>query len=209
MKDERYKELRKENDGIVQILSTSYKRLAEIYVKKARGYAVRNSDTELKINDVLKKLEEYDNKSLQLNIAIPNETLFIEENISLLAKEYKDPDRWKTVIWLTVIGLLFLGWFVVSIWMRQEKPNYTPTNLKYEVISTDQIKISWDKGEFATEGYYVWMIDETGKKYGNYEISENSYIFTIDLDKTYTFYVKTRATEFFGESAEASIKYQK
>lgn len=209
MNDPRYKELKSNNDKIIETLSLSYQQLANIYVKKARGYAVRNSDTELKINDVLKKLEEYSEKSLQIDLVIPNQTLFIEENIQVLSKEYKDPDRWKTIVWLTVIGLCFIAWFAISIWMRQEKPNYTPENLKYELISEDTIKITWDKGEFATEGYYVWMIDETGKKYGNYEVSENSYIFNIDKEKTYTFYVKTRATEFFGESAEASIKYQK
>ena len=207
MKDERYKELKNENNKIIETLTPSYQQLANIYIKKARGYAVRNADTELKINDLLKKLEEYSEKNLQLEIVIPNQNKFIEENIQLLSKEYKDPDRWKTVVWLVGIGICFIAWFVISIFMRQETQNYSPQNLKYEIVETDKIKITWDKGEFATEGYFVWMIDDSGVKYGNYEVSENFYIFTIDQDKSYVFYVKTRATEFFGESAESSIKY--
>ena len=207
MKNERYKELKDENNKIIETLLPMYQNIANTYIKKARGYAVRNIDTELKINDLLKKLEEYSEKNIQVDLVIPNQSKFIEENIALLSKEYKDPDRWKTVAWLIGIGIAFLAWFVISIWMRQETPNYTPTNLKYEIVDTDKIKISWDKGEFATEGYFVWMIDENGKKYGNYEVSETSYTFTVDLDKTYTFYVKTRETEFFGESADVSIKY--
>lgn len=207
MKNERYSTLKKENDQLLSILSPSYQQLASIYVKKARGYAVKNEDTELKINDVLKKLEEYDNKNLQKTIAIPNDNIFIEENIQLLSKQYKDPNRWKTILWLVGIGICFIAWFAISIWMRQEKPNYTPSNLKYEIISNEEIKISWDKGEFATEGYYVWMIDEIGRKYGHYEVSETSYTFRIDVDKTYTFYVQARATEFFKESVPATIIY--
>ena len=207
MKDERYKNLRQENSQLLEQLSPSYKMLANTYIKKARGYATKTIDTEQKINDVLLELKNYDEQNLQKALAIPSDTVYIEGKIELLSKEFKDPNRWKTIIWLTVIGICFLAWFVISIWMRQDTKNQTPSNLKYEIVDTEHIQITWDGINLATEGYYVWMIDENGKKYGNYEVSDTTYIFKVDLTKEYTFYVKTRATDYLAESNEAVVKY--
>ena len=49
----RYQELKKENDQLLNTLGDSYQRLATIYIKKARGFAVKNEDTEVKIRDTL------------------------------------------------------------------------------------------------------------------------------------------------------------
>lgn len=207
MKDNRYQEIKKENDIIVSHLGDAYQRLATIYIKKARGYAIKNVDTELKIQSVLKKLEDYDLRNVQIGVAIPSETDFIETNIKDLSKQIKDPNRWKTILGLSLIGLFIIIWVVISIWMRQETPNQTPQNLKIEVISKTQVKLSWDENSFATEGYYIWMVDDTNKKTGPFEIVENEYTLTIESDKTYIFYVQTIATELFGKSEVAQIKY--
>lgn len=207
MKDNRYQEIKKENDLTISHLSNAYQRLATTYTKKARGYAVKNTDTELKIQGVLAKLEDYDMRNILINIAIPNEAEFIEGNIKELSKQVKDPNRWKTILGISIIGLVIVAWFVINIWMKKESPNQTPQNLRIEVISETQIKLSWDVNNFATEGYYVWKVDNTNKKDGPFEISENEYIFIVEKNKTYTFYVQTIPTDIFDKSAEAQIKY--
>ncbi|MCI6716357.1 MAG: hypothetical protein SOZ32_03365 [Bacilli bacterium] len=207
MKDNRYQEIKKENDILLSHLSNRYQNVANIYIKKARGYAIKNVDTELKIQNVLTKLEDYDRRNVSFSIAIPNETEFIESNIKELSKQVKDQNRWKTILGLSLIGLFIIAWFVINIWMRQETPNQTPQNLKYEVISPTEVKISWDINNFATEGYYVWMVDDTNKKTGPFEISENEYIFIVEENKTYIFYVQTIATELFGKSEPAKLEY--
>ena len=207
MKDDRYKNLKEENSKILEQLSPSYKALANIYIKKARGYATKTIDTEQKINDVLIELKDYDEQNLQKSIAIPSDTIYIENKIELLSKEFKDPNRWKTILWLIIIGICFIAWFVISIWMRQDTPNKTPQNFKYEIVDEEHIQVTWDEIELATEGYFVWMIDEDGKKYGNYEVKETTYIFKVDLTKEYTFYVKTIETVYLAESNEAIVKY--
>ena len=209
MKDNRYIELKKENDNTLSHLSPSYNRIGNIYVKKARGYAVKSVDTELKIKDVLTRLEDYDIRNVQYNIAISNETDFVESNIKLLSKQLKDPNRIKSIIGVSIIVLAIIVWVVISIWMRRETPNQTPQNVKCEEISSTSIKVSWDNNQYASEGFYVMCVSEDGQKYGYYHTIENTYTFmNLDTNKTYTFYVKTVETEFFGESDDAVITFK-
>lgn len=207
MKDNRYQELKKANNEILNHLSLSYQNVANIYVKKARGYACKTIDTELKIQNVLKKLEDYDFRHVTINIAIPSETEFIESNIANLSKQIKDPNRYKTIIWSVIILSSIVAWFVISIWLKSETPNQSPQNFTYEVLSDTKIKLKWDENSWATEGYYVWYIDNNNKKYGKYETLETEFIITIEKDKTYTIYVQTIKTEYLGESDPSIINY--
>lgn len=207
MKDNRYQELKKENNEILSHLTLSYQALANIYIKKARGYACKTVDTELKIQDVLKKLEDYSIRNVSINIVIPSETEFIESNISNLSKEVKDPNRYKTIIWLSIIIIAIIAWFVLSIWMKSETPNQSPQNLTIEVVESNKIKVTWDENKWATEGYYIWYVDSKNQKHGKYSIKENEFIITIEQNKSYTIYVQTIETEYFGESDPSEIKY--
>lgn len=207
MKDTRYNELKVKNNQTIQNLSDSYQKVALIYTKKARGYAVKNCDTEIKIEQVLDTLASFDERRVAFSIAIPNESSFIEERIAELSKAVKDPDRVKSIVIVSLLVLAILAWFVISIWMRQETPLQRPTNLKYEIIEENKIKITWDEVEFATEGYFVGMIDENGIRKGDYEVSECSYVFTVDLTKRYTFYVNARKTDLLAESKTSEITY--
>ena len=47
-KKERYKELIKENNNVLNALSDDYRKVGYNYVKKARGYAVKSLDTEIR-----------------------------------------------------------------------------------------------------------------------------------------------------------------
>ena len=67
-------EITKENDQLLNSLGDSYQRLATIYIKKARGYAVRNEDTEVKIRDTLFILKKHSDDGAICSIAIPNES---------------------------------------------------------------------------------------------------------------------------------------
>lgn len=208
MKDKRYTELKNQNNETLKHLSPAYQNIANIYVKKARGYAIKSVDTELKIQIVLSKLEDFDMRNVKYNIAIPNDTEFVEGNIKELSKQVKNPDLVKSIVGISIIVVAILAWVVISVWMRQETPNQAPTNFICEKVSDTQIKISWDKGEFATEGYYVKYKTEDGIEKGFFHTLETSYIFVdMDTSKTYTFYLKTRETNLFGESELISIKY--
>ena len=54
-KKERYKELIKENNNVLNALSDDYRKVGYNYVKKARGYAVKSLDTEIRIKEVLEE----------------------------------------------------------------------------------------------------------------------------------------------------------
>lgn len=207
MKDNRYQELKNENNEILSHLGPTYQNIANIYIKKARGYATKTIDTELKIQDVLKKLEDYDFRNVSISSVIPSDTVFIEDNVSKLSKELKDPNRYKTIIWLVVIALVIIAWFVLSIWMKSDTSNLSPTNVTYELISPTKIKIKWDENKLATEGYYVWYVDSNNVKKGKYETINTEFIFTIEEGKSYTFYVQTIKTEYLAESDPSMLKY--
>ena len=57
-KKERYKELIKENNNVLNALSDDYRKVGYNYVKKARGYAVKSLDTEIRIKEVLEELNK-------------------------------------------------------------------------------------------------------------------------------------------------------
>ena len=82
----RYKELIKENNLAISYLSESYQRIVLAYTKKARGFGVKSLDTEVKIKKVIEEVTSYDEKNIDVNIAIPNMTDFIEERIKLISK---------------------------------------------------------------------------------------------------------------------------
>lgn len=208
MRDSRYKNLREENDKIVMQLTGKYQHLANTYVKKARGYAIKNIDTEMKINDTLLELDDYVTRNVSYENVIPNDSSFIESHVNLLSKELKDPNRWKTILGLTLIGLFILVWVIISIWMRQETPGKPPKNLSIEKISNTQVKVSWDEVDFATEGYLVWKVDSNGHVEGKYHTLMLEYTFDVEENLNYTFYVQTKKTEYLGESKAASIEYK-
>ena len=76
----RYKQLKKENDQLLNTLGDSYQRVATIYIKKARGFAVKNEDTEVKVRDTLYLLK---NTVTKEQFAV----LLLRMNQSLLKKE--------------------------------------------------------------------------------------------------------------------------
>lgn len=208
MKDNRYIEIKKENNEIVNHLTGEYQRIANIYIKKARGYAVKNIDTEMKINDTLKVLEEYDYKKVSFYSVFENESDFIDLNIQKLSKQVKDPDRIKTIIGVSLIVLFIVAWFVISFKMKQTPVAPSVDNIKYELVTDTKIKITWDAQNIATNGYYVWLEDSNGDIQGKYNVMEETYTFTIDKNKTYTFYVQIKKTDYFAASIPTELIYE-
>lgn len=202
----RYQELKKENDQTVSYLGDTYQYLADIYIKKARGYAVKNEDTEIKIRTVLDTLKNYDEQRIPLPVAIPNESKFIEENVKLLSKKYKDPDHIKGIIWLTVIIVFCIGWIVAGQYLARPVYFDAPTGLKVTKINDDKIKVSWREVDNAKE-YVIYFKDETGNKSALRTISECEYIFEIDKSHSYTFYVYVKESSAINKSSESSITY--
>lgn len=208
MKDSRYLEIKKENDTLISHLTGSYQKIAIIYIKKARGYASKTIDTEMKIQDTLKVLEDYDIRKVGYHSAISDETTFIEGNIAKLSKQTKDPDRMKTIISLSLIVIFIIAWVVISIWMRQDTKAYPPQNVVCEIEEENQIKVSWDKSNFASNGYYVWVEDLNGNiKEGKYNVMEEQYIFTLDITQSYMFCVQVKETDFLALSNPTKVKF--
>ncbi len=208
MDNKRYKEIKKENDLIVSHLTGNYQRIAYIYIKKARGYAIKNIDTEMKIQDVIKLLEENDFTKMPFHLVITDENEFINNNIQKLSKQVKDPDRIKTIVGVSLIALFIIAWTAISIWMRQDAKAPKVQNVKYELITDTSIKITWDEHNLASNGYYIWMEDNKGNILeGKYSIREENYIFTIEKNKEYNFFIQVKKTDYFDVSDPVKLKY--
>ena len=76
----RYQELKKENDQLLNSLGDSYLRLATIYIKKARGFAVKNEDTEVKIRDTLYILKKYSDDEINSALKSIEKLCFLIKN---------------------------------------------------------------------------------------------------------------------------------
>lgn len=207
MADTRYKELKTENDQICASLSDSYQRVALTYIKKARGYAVKNADTEIKIKETLSILEDYDTRRVPYNIAIPDVSDFIEPRIKLLSKQVKDVDKVKSIIAVSLFILAIAVWAGISIWSKKETLLATPDNLQVTTTS-DGIKLSWNKVEYADEGYITYYVDSNGRQSASYRTMNDYYEYNVDIDESYTFYVCAIKTDLLGQSKPAIYDYK-
>lgn len=201
----RYQELKKENDQLLSSLGDSYLRLATIYVKKARGYAVRNEDTEVKIRDTLYILKKYSDDGALCNVIIKNEFEFIESRIALLSKQYKDPEMIKGAIILTVLIVACIGWLVVSKYLSRKVYYEKPTAFIVSNVDGNKITLTWEKVALAQEYSIYYEVD--GKTSSTYYSEKCEYTFTLKYGETYTFYVYVAADDVFGKSEESSVTY--
>lgn len=201
----RYQELKKENDQLLNSLGDSYLRLATIYIKKARGYAVKNEDTEVKIRDTLYILKKYSDDGALCNVVIKNESEFIEERIALLSKQYKDPEMIKGTIILAVLIIVCIGWVAVSKYLSRKVYYEKPTSFIVSNVKDNKITLTWGKVALAQEYSLYYEVD--GKTSSTYYSEECEYTFTLEYGKTYTFYVYVAADDVFGKSEEVSVIY--
>lgn len=201
----RYQELKKENNELLKLLTDSYLRIADIYVKKARGYGVRNEDTEVKIRDTLYILKKYSDEGAICSIVIKNESEFIEERIKLLSKQYKDPDLIKGGIIFAVFIVLTIGWVVVGQYLSRQVYFETPTALKVSNVENNKVTISWNSVLYAKEYCIYYEVDNNTSS--TYYSEKCEFTFTLEQGKTYTFYVYVQANDLFGKSNEAVVTY--
>lgn len=201
----RYQQLKKENDQLLNTLGDSYKRLATIYIKKARGYAVKNEDTEVKVRDTLYLLKKHSDEGALCNVVIKNESEFIEERIKLLSKQYKDPDMIKGAIILTVLIVLSIGWVMVSKYLSRQVHFETPTALKVSKVENNKVTLSWNAVMYAKE--YSIYYEVEGETSSTYYTEKLEFTFTLEENKVYTFYVYVGENDLFGKSETTSISY--
>lgn len=202
----RYKELKKENDQLLNELGDSYQRLATIYVKKARGYAVRNEDTEVKIRDTLFILKKHSDDGAICSIAIPNESEFIESRVALLSKQYKDPDMIKGAIILTVLIILGIAWYMVGQYLSRKVAYGTPQNINVNILEDNKIEITWNQVMYANEYTIYYIVEENTS--AMYKSEENKYIFELEKNKEYTFYIYVPGNNLFKQSETASYTFK-
>ena len=201
----RYQELKKENNELLLTLGDSYQRLADIYIKKARGFATRTEDTEVKIKDTLYILKEYSDQGILCSIAIPNESEFIEGRVKLLSKQYKDPDMVKGWIILSLLIVATIIWVAVGQYLGRKVYFEEPTNFVVKSTEGNKVTLSWDQVELAGEYSLYYTVD--GNTSSTYRTDKLEYTFTLEYGKTYTFYVFITGTDYFGESSKATITY--
>lgn len=201
----RYKDLKKENDQLMNNLGDSYLRIANIYVKKARGYAVRNEDTEVKIRDTLYILKKYSDSGALCNVVIKNESEFIESRMALLSKQYKDPEMIKGAIILAVLIVACIGWVVVSKYLSRKVHYEKPTAFIVSKVNDNKVTLTWREVALAQEYSLYYEVD--GRTSSTYYSEECEYTFILEYGKTYTFYVYVAADDVFGKSEEISVTY--
>lgn len=204
MSDNRYKELKKENNQKLETLTDTYKHIAHTYMLKARGYAENSLDTEARIKDVLDELVDFCEKGLPAPMAIPNMSEYIESKVVLLAKKSNKKEKVKSIIWTTVFAAFILSIIAFGLWLRSGNKLEKPQNISH-TISGNSIIISWDVEKYASEGYTIYHNNskeeitveqpETGERV--------SYTFEgLDTTKEYIFYIyANQVTNTTNESA--------
>lgn len=208
MKDHRYLELKKENNENINKLTQDYQNVINIYCKKARDYGIKSEDTEIKIREVIKEVLNYSNAGLPIIEVIPIPDRFIGEKLQLISKR-NDHGKVKNIILTTIVVIFFVSWILVGFYMK--RPHYLeePQNLRVVKVSQNRIEILWDSVEYANNGYFLyWKKGEQDELEISIESGENKYIMSIEPGSIYTFSVKAKATDIFGESLRTTITYE-
>jgi hypothetical protein len=205
--DSRYIQLKKENNQICSYLGDSYKNIADIYIKKARGYASKSVDTEIKIKEVLEELKGFDDASIPQSVSIPNISNFIENRISKLSKKYRDLEQIKGIIAVVILIAVCIAWVAVGNYFSRTVYLDEPTNFAVSVVNDNKVTLTWDTVELAEE-YVIYYKDSTGKMSATRTISTNTYTFELEYNKTYTFYLYAKETSSIAASNTISITYE-
>ncbi len=218
MANNRYKELINENNERVSYLGDSYKRVADIYVKKARGYGIKSIDTEVRISEVLEELEGYNNKGIDVNIAIPSLTTYVEENVQKLSKAPSFVPKLKEIIAVSIFLLCLIGYFVISGIFNKKAELAAPTNISVVLEADKSFYITWIHNELATEGYYLEVYDGDNNLLKEVDVpmrvqEGRQYVALKDLiyqeGTVYTFKIICEETDNYAESEEAIYVYPK
>ncbi|MCM1513747.1 MAG: hypothetical protein NC090_02055 [Anaeroplasma bactoclasticum] len=215
----RYKQLIKENNQMMSYLSDSYQRIANNYIKKARGYGVRSIDTEVKIKLVLEELTSYDEKNIDTNIAIPNMTDYIEQHIQELSKAPNLSFKIKEIIAVGILIILIAGYYVINCQFNKKRPLAAPQDVVITVIGDNQhFYLEWTHNPLAQNGYKVTIKNkETNEVIKTISIAKrvidekrqecNLTDIIYDSNITYVFEIKAQETQNYGESEIASYTY--
>ena len=201
----RYQELKKENDQLLNSLGDSYLRVATIYLKKARGYGVKSEDTEVKIRDTLYILKKYSDEGALCNVVIKNESEFIEERIKLLSKQYKDPEMMKGAIILGIIVICSIAWVVVGKYLSRQVYFEKPTGFIVSEVVDNKVTLTWNSVMYAKEYSIYYKVE--GESSSTYYTEKCEYSFVLEKGKTYTFYLYVDENDLFGKSEEVSVTY--
>ena len=154
----RYKELIKENNLAISYLSESYQRIVLAYTKKARGFGVKSLDTEVKIKKVIEEVTSYDEKNIDVNIAIPNMTDFIEERIKLISKAPSMKFKIKEIVAITLLIAGIVAYFIIDKACSKDIRLGEPINVVVTVNeSTNCFYLTWQNNEMAKSGYNIYI----------------------------------------------------
>lgn len=214
---QRYKELIKENDSAISYLSDSYQKVAVTYTKKARGYGVKSLDTEVRIKDVIEELTTLDTKGLEVNIAIPNLSEYIEANIKKLSKAPSKKVSIKEIVAVTLFIGAILAYFAFDLFLNRKVELDTPSNVNVYVLPKDnRFYVAWDYNAYAENGYSMkiyqdgtlikdidvaMMIDSENKL--QYYYSDIKY----NTGSTYVFEIYAYETDEYKQSNTATANY--
>lgn len=218
----RYKELIKENNEAISYLGDSYKNIANIFAKKARGFGVKSLDTEVKIRDVIRELVEFDEKNINVNIAIPNLTEYVESKMKVISKAPSKKDRIKEIIAVSIFLLVIAGYFVVNNMLKKKVPLDPPQDITATVISSNNQEyfyLEWKYDNLSTGGYNL-KVKINGEIVKDIVVEKNvdtttnrQCVILKDIiynpDNTYVFEVSTAENETYEESEVTIYIYQK
>lgn len=216
-KKERYKELIEENNNVLNALSDDYRKVGYNYVKKARGYAVKSLDTEIRIKEVLEELTSFDENKLSIDSTIPNMTEYIEGNVAKLSKAPTTKAKIKEIVAVSLFILGIASYFVINAIANKPKPLATPTNIVATITTDNTFELSWDNNSLAKEGYYIIIYineEKVSEKFVPYSvdsITKKQIAELKDLQyeegKVYRFDIYAKATDNFKSSNIVTYKY--
>ena len=217
----RYKELIKENNEAISYLSDSYQRIVLAYTKKARGFGVKSLDTEVKIKKVIEEVTGFDQKNIDVNIAIPNMTDFIEERIKLISKAPSMKFKIKEIVAITLLIVGIIAYFVIDKACSKDIKLGQPINVVVTVTNeTNCFYLTWQNNEYAKQGYSLliykdneliketivpWQVIDATDEYVGTQYFKTDIIY--EKGCSYKFEIIAKQTTNFAKSEITTIYY--
>ena len=76
----------------------------------------------MKIKKVLEELSNFDEKHIDVHLAIPNMSIYIESHVQYLSKAVANKYKVKEIIAVTIFLLILVGYFVANFYLNKKVP---------------------------------------------------------------------------------------
>lgn len=127
-----YKNLKKNNNLLINETTGEYAIFLNNFVNKVRKYAIKSQATENTLKEIIQEIIDAYHQNIRFSSFIPNKEEYINNKLEKFTKAYKTKYSVKETIIITLCSVFLIGFMILSIILKQPVDFETPKEVKVE-----------------------------------------------------------------------------